>query len=216
MVKEYYADGSDKQSYFTQLNPHSFSNSTGHYSGCGATAWMNLYGWHKLNFTPTLLKGEIRENNDYTNGLTMQLHDYLHTTGIPFSRDGLTLPWLMKKGDKFARETLLHEAIGYKYRIRSFTGAVFGYRDGNWVFEIAKEYIINKKKPVIVGYLEDWHFAIGYGILETPSETGGPSTYVLKINRAWGTEGYADNHTVVSPKDIFACYGVDEFSPELK
>lgn len=51
-------------------------------------------------------------------------------------------------------------ADGYKYRVRSFAGAAFRYRDGDWVFEIAKEYIIEKKKPVIVYYFKDWHYAI--------------------------------------------------------
>lgn len=216
MIKEYYADGCDKQSYFTQLNPHTSSNNTNHYSGCGATSWMNLYGWHSLNFSPTLLNGDPRENNDYTNALTMQLHDYLHTSGIPFSKDGLTLPWFMKKGNSFAKKILSHAANGSKYRIRSFTGAVLGYRDGNWVFEIAKEYIIDKKRPVIVGYFQDWHFAIGYGIVETPMENGEGFTYLLKINRGWGSEGYAENTATISPKDIFLCYGVDEFLPLSK
>ncbi|MDF2675526.1 MAG: hypothetical protein K0R09_3798 [Clostridiales bacterium] len=211
MIKEYYADGSKNQSYFTQLNPHAFPNNTSHYSGCGATAWMNLYGWHNLNFTPTLLDGEPRENNDNTNTLTMQLHNYLGTLGIPFSNDGLTWPWCMAKGSNFAKEMLSHSANGYKYRIRNFAGAVFGYRDGHWVFEMVKEYIINKKKPVIIGYFDDWHFAIGYGIIETHMETERGSTYLIKINRGWGSEGYSENDTTISPKDIFSCYGIDDF-----
>jgi hypothetical protein len=213
VIKEYYADGSNKQSYFTQISPHTLTNNTGHYSGCGATSWMNLYGWHNLNLTPSLLKGEPRENNDYTNILTMQLHNHLRTTGIPFSEDGLTLPWFMKKGDNFAEKVLSHTVNGYKYRIRSFIGSAFGHRDGDWVFEIAKEYIIEKKKPVIVGYFQDWHFAIAYGILEIPTETEGNYTYLLKINRGWGAEGYAENDATISPKDIFSCHGVDEFLP---
>jgi hypothetical protein len=117
----------------------------------------------------------------------------------------------MAKGSNFAKEMLSHSANGYKYRIRSFAGAVFGYRDGHWVFEMVKEYIINKKKPVIIGYFDDWHFAIGYGIIETHMETERGSTYLIKINRGWGSEGYSENDTTISPKDIFSCYGIDEF-----
>jgi hypothetical protein len=212
VIKEYYADGSDKQSYFTQLNPHASPNNTGHYSGCGATAWINLFGWHSLNFTPTLFNGQHRENDDYINSLTMKLHNYLYTSGIPFSNQGLTLPWCMYRGDDFAKKFLSHAANSYKYRTRSFAGSVFGYRDGNWVFEVAKEYIIDKKKPVIVGYFKDWHYAIGYGIIGTSEENGENSTYLLKINRGWGTEGDHDNDAVISPKDIFACYGVEGFA----
>lgn len=213
MIKEYYADGSDKQSYFTQINPHTPPNITNHSSGCGATAWMNLYGWHNLNFTPNLLVGEPRENNEYTNTLTIMLHDYLGTSRAPFSDQGLTWPWNIDKGLNFAKEVLSHRANEYKYRIRNFAGAFFGYRDGNWVFEVAKEYIIGKKKPVIVGYFQDWHYAIGYGIVETTMDTGGRATYLLKIKKGWGPEGDAENDGMISPKDIFACYGVDKFTP---
>jgi hypothetical protein len=211
MIKEYYADGSDKQSYFTQLNPHASPNNTGHYSGCGATAWMNLFGWHNLNFMPSLLNMEPGENNDDINELTMKLHNYLHTIGIPFSDQGLTLPCFMYRGDDFAKKVLSHEVRGYKYRTRSFVGSAFGYRDGNWVFELAKEYIIDKKKPVIVGYFKDWHYAIGYGIIETTGENGEGSTYLLKVNRGWVAKEDTDNDLIVSPKDIFFCYGVEGF-----
>jgi hypothetical protein len=213
VIKEYYAEGSNNQCYFTQLKSHTSPNNTGHYSGCGATAWMNLIGWHNLNFTPTLLNGKPRSNNDYTNELTMQLHNYLGTIGVPFTQDGLTWPWFMKKGEKFTKEILSHTASGYNYRVISLTGPLFGYRDGNWVFEIVKDYIINKKKPVIVGYFKDTHYAIGYGIIENTNESEGVTTYHLKANRGWGPEGYVENETLISSKDIFSCYGVDEFLP---
>jgi hypothetical protein len=216
MVKEYYADGSSRQTYFTQLSPHTPPNSTNHYSGCGATAWMNLFGWHNLNYTPSLLNGDPVENNDYINSLTMQLHDYLLTTGIPFSDQGLTWPWYMGGGCSFAKEVLSHTAKGYKYRIRNFAAAILGFMDGSWVFEIAKEYIINKKRPVIVGYFQNWHYAIGYGILEFPMGEGKPAKYLLKINNGWGTEGSLENNAEISPGDLFSCYGVDEFLPVSK
>jgi hypothetical protein len=213
VIKEYYADGSDNQTYFTQLRPNTLPNNTRHYSGCGATVWMNLFGWHTLNFAPTLLNGEPKENNDYINHLTIQLRNYLHTLRVPFSDQGLTWPWFMGRGSGFAQKILSHNAVGYKHRIRSFAGSAFGYRDGNWVFEIAKEYIIEKKKPIIVGYFQDWHFAIGYGIIEIPMKNGEGYAYLLKVNRGWGSKEYTNNYITISPKDIFACYGIDEFKP---
>lgn len=46
-----WADGRNNHAYYNQIPAETPPNDTSHWSGCGATAWMNLYGWHDLNWT---------------------------------------------------------------------------------------------------------------------------------------------------------------------
>lgn len=225
---EYYdfrlANGSNNQSYFTQLAPGESPNTTDHYSGCGATAWINLLGWHDLNFTPGLLRGEHRKNDSYTKALTMQLHNYLGTTSI-ITDDGITWPWNIKNGINFVREELEFTTNGYWIRWRTGINPLewFGYHDGYWIFDVVQEYIENKKLPVIVGYFQDWHYCIAYGTMKQKRTTlfPGPFGFIqyeqawIQINRGWGPQDYDKNNAFITPSGLFASVGIDEFKPLL-
>jgi hypothetical protein len=61
---------------------------------------------------------------------------------------------------------------------------LFDYHDGYWVYELVKEYIIDKKKPVIVGYFQDWHYCIAFEVAKLKNMGVFEQSYIL-IDRAW-------------------------------
>ncbi|OQW34315.1 MAG: hypothetical protein A4E19_02320 [Nitrospira sp. SG-bin1] len=132
-------------SYFLQIPKNTPPNSNNHWSGCGATAWMNLLGWHHLNFTSSLLDADRKQNGPYIENLTMKLHDYL---------GGFTWPEDMGRGFEFLRNRLFHTS-DYWYRYD------WWITDEYWVFKVGRD-AIRKKWPFIVGYFSDRHYAIGY------------------------------------------------------
>ena len=189
----FWADGRNNRPYYSQIPPNTPPNSTPHWSGCGPTSWMNMYGWHDLNWRSSLLRGSPQYNNEYIEGLTMDLHDYLGT--IWMFGQGFTMPDDMKKGDDFAREYLHHDC-SRRYR------QDWWWTDEDWVFEVARE-IARRKRPFIVGYYQDWHYTIGYGIAECRTHGWREHSWI----RIYKPDKWIPKET------IFAIYGVNYFFP---
>ena len=165
IYRYYWADGYNNHSFFLQIPPHTRANHEDHWSGCGPTAMMNLFGWHDLNWTATLLQGTRKYNNNYIDELTMELHDYLGTSNL--FGGGFTWPENMGNGFSFAKEQLEHDL---SYWLRFDYGLS---TDEAWVFEVARD-MARKKRPFIVLYNDGFlglpkHYAIGCGIAEDKS-----------------------------------------------
>jgi hypothetical protein len=175
----FWADGYNSHPYFTQIPKNTAPNNNDHASGCGPTSWMNIFGWHDLNWCNTILNGSQTTNNDYIRNLTMKLHDRLGTYEPWWTFDsdqGFTWPEDMEKGYAFSKDTLQH-SCSYWFRHDWWN------TDEQWVFEVARD-ALRKKRPVIVGYYEDWHYAIAYGIAEC-SKHGWKEHSWLRIYPAW-------------------------------
>jgi hypothetical protein len=203
--KYFWADGYSSHTYFLQLSKNSPPNNNDHASGCGPTAWMNLYGWHDINWRASLLSGSQTTNNPYIENLTMDLHDYLGTFEPWWTLgadQGFTWPKDMKKGLKFAKSRFLHDS-SYWYRYDWWN------TDEPWVFEVARD-SARKKRPFIVGYYEDWHYAIGYGIAEC-TKHGWKKHSWIKIYPAWRTNDSQNKWIPIGT--IFGIYAAYDFSP---
>lgn len=202
-VREHFsADGSTNHPYYLQIPKNTPPNDNNHKSGCGATAWMNIFGWHDLNWIPELLTGQQIYNNSYIKNLTMELHDYLGTFAWPFSDKGFTWPGDMPKGYNFARERLYHD-YSYWYRYDWWN------TDENWVFEVARS-LARAKRPFIVGFFQNLHYAIGYQIAECKTH-GWKKHSMIRIYPALKKD---DSKNKWIPKGtIFAIYGVYDFVP---
>ena len=204
----YWADGYNNHPYFLQIPKNTPPNNNDHASGCGPTAWMNLIGWHDLNWTPDLLPGSHRYNDTYINLLTMACHDFIGTYEPWWTFDadqGFTWPDDMAKGYEFIRIFLRH-ACRYWYRYD------WWWTDEDWVFEVARD-VIRARRPFIVGYFQDWHYAIGYGVAECRVHGWREHSWI-KIYPAWSWNDSLDKWI---PKDtIFAIYGVYDFHPLLE
>jgi hypothetical protein len=201
----FWADGYTSHTYFLQIPKKSPPNNNDHASGCGPTAWMNLYGWHDINWRPTLLNGSQTSNNPYIENLTMDLHNYLGTFEPWWTLgadQGFTWPADMAKGFKFSKSRLQHHC-GYWYRHDWWN------TDEPWVFQVARDAARNKR-PFIVGYYEDWHYAIGYGIAEC-TKHGWKKHSWIKIYPAWCTNNSQDKWIPIGT--IFGIYAAYDYSP---
>lgn len=198
--KYYWADGYGQCTHFSQLPPNTPPNTNDHWSGCGPTAWMNLYGWHDRNWKASLLNGDQKYNNPYVKNLTMDVHDYIGTyePWWTFGADpGFTWPSDMEKGLEFAKSRLLHDS-SYWYRHD------WAFTDEPWVFEVARD-AARKKRPFIVGYYEDWHYTIGRGIAECSTHGWKKHSWIwLHSEDKWIPMG-----------TIFGIYAVYDFFPLL-
>ena len=145
------ADGWAERPRYRQLPAHQGPNQTGHLSGCGPTAWLELFGYHDRLRSPGLLPGDHPQNDDVIDALTMRLHDALGTSGL--AGQGFTWPSDMFKGYEFARTDLGHYADGAGRQAWFDT-------DESWVYEVARASMA-AGLPFIVGYYEDWHYALG-------------------------------------------------------
>lgn len=199
----FWADGYSSHSYFTQISKNTPPNNNDHASGCGPTGWMNTYGWHDLNWCNTILNGSPTTNDDYIRNLTMQLHDTLGTYEPWWTFDsdqGFTWPADMSKGIAFTKSAL-HHGCSYWYRHDWWN------TDEEWVFEVARD-ALRRKRPVIVGYYEDWHYAIAYGIAEC-TKHGWRDHSWLRIYPAWSQN---DNQNKWIPMGtIFGIWAVYDF-----
>jgi hypothetical protein len=199
----FWADGRFNHTYFLQISENTPPNNNDHASGCGGTAWLNIIGWHNLNWTPNLLTGSPKYNNAYIKELTMACHDHIGTYEPWFTFDadqGFTWPDDMPKGYDFIR-THLHHNCNYWWRQDWWN------TDEAWVFEVARD-VIRAKRPFIVGYYQDWHYAIGYGVAECQTHGWDDDSWI-RIYPAW--PGNWDKWIPLST--IFAIYGVYSFSP---
>lgn len=196
----FWADGYGNHPYYLQIPKNTHPNNNDHSSGCGANAWMNLFGWHDLNWTEELLPDEHKYNDGYINEMTMKLHDYLGTFAWPFSDQGFTWPDDMTSGYNFARIHLINYS-GYSYRHDWWN------TDENWVFQVARD-MARRKRPFIVGYFQDTHYAIGCGIAECRTHGWRDHGWIY-IYPAWNTN---DNGDKWIPKGtIFGIWGIYNF-----
>ena len=199
----FWTDGYNNHPFYLQISANTPPNNTGHWSGCGPTAWMNIYGWHDLNWKPELLSSNHKYNDSYINALTMDVHDYIGTSWM-FGQ-GFTWPGDMVKGYNFARKHLYHD-YSYWYRYDWWN------TDEEWVFKVARS-VARAKRPFIVGYFKDWHYAIGYGIAECKTH-GWKKHSWIRIYPAWSA---TDSQNKWIPKSIiFGIYGVYNFYPLLE
>ena len=198
-----WADGNADHPHFLQIPKHTGPNHNDHWSGCGPTAWMNLYGWHDKYWSPALLSGTPMVNDSTIDGLTMQCHDYIGTyePWWLFDTDqGFTWPDDMARGLDFAR-TVLHHDCSYFWREDWWN------TDENWVFEVARS-MMASRRPFIVGYYEDWHYAIGMAIAQCTTHGWQDHSWIW-IYPAWSRDE-SDNKWI--PKEtIFGIYGVYGF-----
>jgi hypothetical protein len=204
----FWADGFANHTYYTQIPKNTPPNNNDHASGCGSTAWMNIFGWHDRNWTPDLLAGSLVSNDPYIEDLTMAGHDYLGTYEPWFTFDadqGFTWPSDMVSGYNFAR-TYFGQACSYWYRHDWWN------TDETWVMEPARD-VIRARRPFIVGYFQDWHYAIGYGVAECKTH-GWEDHAWIKIYPGWRANDSQDKW--IPKGTIFAVYGVYSFFPVLQ
>jgi len=204
----YWADGFSNHPYYLQIPKNTAPNNNDHASGCGPTGWMNLCGWHDLNWTPNLLVGARQYSDAYINTLTMACHDFIGTyePWFTFGADqGFTWPDDMGKGINFARQ-YFHHACSYWWRQDWWD------TDEEWVFEVARD-VIRAKRPFIVGYYQDWHYAIGYGVAECRTHGWRDHSWI-KIYPAWSTNDSQDKW--IPKSTIYGVYGVYSFFPLLQ
>jgi hypothetical protein len=204
----FWSDGFHNHPYFLQISKNTPPNNNDHASGCGPTAWMNILGWHDLNWKTGILAGQRKYNDPYINALTMDLHDYLGTyePWWTFGADqGFTWPDDMMNGDNFVRTNLYYDCSRWFRQDWWDT-------DEEWVFEVARS-VARAKRPFIVGYYQDWHYAIGYGIAECRTHGWRQHSWI-KIYPAWNTSDVDDKW--IPKSTIFGVYGVYDFFPLLE
>jgi hypothetical protein len=144
--------------------------------------------------------GAPASNNSTIDSLTMACHDYIGTYD-PFDYgDGLTWPWDMPDGYNFVRDNL---GFGCDYRYDWLD------LDINSMFEVARDQIINYKNPVIVGYFQDWHYAIGYAIAENRACGWKADSWI----RIYPNPSRNPTDKWIFKDGIFAVYGVYDFYP---
>lgn len=198
-----WADGREQHPHFLQIPKHSGPNHNDHWSGCGPTAWMNLFGWHDKYWSPNLLAGSPMVNDSAIENLTMQCHDSIGTYEPWWTFDsdqGFTWPDDMARGLDFAR-TVLHHDCSYFWRQDWWD------TDEDWVFEVARS-VMASRRPFIVGYYQDWHYAIGMGIAQCTTHGWRDHSWIW-IYPAWSRDE-SDNKWI--PKEtIFGIYGVYDF-----
>lgn len=204
----YYAWGWWFHPYFRQIAANTPPNNTDHKSGCGPTAWMNIYGWHNLHWAPSVLDGWPDENNSYIRELTMDLHDRLGTFNV--LGYGFTWPEDMEKGIDFVQGKLRHDCsywLRYDYGVST---------DEPWVFRVARD-AAREQLPFIVGYSYgtlgiNQHYGIGYGIAEENGNWRNNSW--IYVYPATSTNG--DDDKWINMASIFAIYAVYTLKPYNK
>ncbi|MBI2571470.1 MAG: carbohydrate binding domain-containing protein [Candidatus Schekmanbacteria bacterium] len=193
--------------YFKQLPGDHDPNPNSYYSGCSATSWMNLIGWYDLHWKPGILTGAHEQNispdDSYINDMTVELSEYLGVAMAPFDWDaGFLWPADMELGYSFIRDRLDHDPSG-SYRQDWFD------TDENWVYEVARSYLIDKQLPVTVGYYEDWHYTTAFGIAEDSSDWEGDA--YLWIHPNWNESESQDKW--ITKETIFGIWGLSAVRP---
>jgi len=155
------ADGWQNRFRFAQLKPNDPVNHYPFYSGCGGAAWLNLFAWHDLAWTPTLLKennlGDINWTSEFTEEFGAEhlnaLADALGTFSPPFSDQGATFPWDMDQGLNYAVSALRHKPyFAYTWALPFDSDAA----------RLAYHSIVVDRKPVIIGYWSDVHYDVAW------------------------------------------------------
>ncbi len=190
--------------YILQLSANTGVNHTNCASGCGPTAWINIYAWHRLNsfFAPVEYS---KYNTTWIDEQTMELRSYLRTRRL--FCNGFTWHYRMGRGIPFA-ETAYNLGAFYHWR-----WSLFGWvrnSDSAWVFQVAREMAKIYEGPFVVGYFSDWHYAVGYAIAECRGHGWRRHSWAY-IYPAWSRND-SDNKWI-NKRNIFGIWGVHYFVP---
>ena len=152
-----------KPARWTQVKPGEEYSDKDWKTGCGPTAFMNLFAWHDINWARSLftrgpnLPFTLGTKNDYDEyqkaGYTKHMRDYLGTFNSPGTDMGATWPWHMERGFEFARNILHHTPV-YEASYKAPTD--------DDATAVLKSGIKNYGKPGIVGYWDDVHYDLAY------------------------------------------------------
>ncbi|MCD9188596.1 MAG: RICIN domain-containing protein [Pyrinomonadaceae bacterium] len=161
------------QRLYDQINAHTGVNTSNCYSGCGATAWAMLFGWgdHRAwEQDPTWVgrSGLYRENGGYgadahaplyqdagVNNMMWEIRNHIGTFCAFGS--GATLPSTMWKASYYLS--------GRTYTTLSTNYNIFGF-GLPWLRDQARDSIVNRDVPAIIGTGFLSHYPLAYGYQE--------------------------------------------------
>lgn len=161
---EYSAIGYNPKLYYPQLEPSDpLNTSKGMYTGCGASAFLNLFRWHDTYWTPELIP-----NQDFYSYQPTTMAYYLNSlrdalgTFESVGDLGATFWWNMTEGVDFVAEKMGHVAEW------ATADGEPGFAD---MASFAKNALQVYGKPVIIGYWADIHYDIAYHAFQVGGET---------------------------------------------
>ncbi len=198
----YWADGIGNMPYILQMSANTSANHTSCASGCGPTAWVNLYSWHRRSFQFATGYDSSRYNTAWLDDRTMGVRSYLGTFRLRCN--GFTWHYRMRRGISYA-ESRFNLDVYYWWRWSLSTW--WRSSRANWVFEVARE-MARYRRPFIVGYYSDWHYAIGYGIAECRTHGWSRHSWAY-IYPAWRANNTQDKW--IPKSDIFGIWGIYSF-----
>ncbi|HYO84379.1 MAG TPA: hypothetical protein VES20_23445 [Bryobacteraceae bacterium] len=183
---------------FKQVKPGTQYSDKSWATGCGPTALMNLFMWHDLNWTPSVLHGDPfgTLKGDYTDlyaaANQKDLRDFIGTAQSPFKPEqGYTWPHDMYHGFQWLRERHGHRA--------EYTEAANLISSSDAV-EVAKYYLM-LGKPVIIGYKSAPHYDLAYSYHAFPNASS-PGYYLIQKDS--GAEKW------IHGDDLFYAAGMDD------
>lgn len=203
----YEAVGRGGTDRFAQVPPNTHPNDRNYYSGCGATAWVNLLAWWDLNGWANPLSGLWRDSagnrvtvpDDYIGHVTMDLSRLLGTFNPPTTDAGATWPGNMPKARDYVEDTLGYDTImDYRYDLDLFCE---NDEETQEILSLIRRGIQAHRKPVIVGYFPGGFFDIAHSHYDIG--------YKLKDHN--GTYGfhswvYTDPHGYISRNNVIGVY----------
>ncbi len=191
----------DSMPRYLQIPANTSPNTTSCASGCGPTAWMNIYGWHHLNgWSSRIELYGARYNTLQIDYLTMGIRSRIKTSRL--ACNGFTWHYNMKYGLHYARDTWnVQPYYWWRWSLRP--------SKRNWIYSVARD-MMRSERPFIVGYFSDWHYAIGFGTAEC-TRCGWDRHAWLRIYPAWRTDNRDDKW--IRKSDIFGIWGVYSFAP---
>jgi hypothetical protein len=167
-----FAGSHANQRLYGQMSSGTGPNTSGCYSGCGATAWSMLFGWGDLQASlgnPTWAQrwGMYRANGGYdadavapasmdtgVRNMTWEVLNHVDTFCNPFNDNGATLPADMDEANDYLK--------GRSGATVSTHYNVFGYHETR-LREKARDSIKNRKVPAIIGTGWLTHYPLAYG-----------------------------------------------------
>lgn len=196
-----WAAGIANMPYLLQIPGKTPPNNNRCASGCGPTAWMNIYSWHRRNFV-FVPYDSSRYNTAWLNDRTMGIRSYLGTFGI--GCQGFTWPHRMRRGIPYAESRF---GLDVYYFWRFDLGGIFRKPDTNWVFQVARSMGLSQR-PFIVGYWSDLHYAVGLGVMQCLEHTWQRHSWVY-IYPAWSPND--SQNKWIRKGDIFGLWGIYAF-----
>lgn len=167
---EFWAGNSLSQRLYRQIRPRTGPNNKGCYSGCGATAWAMLFGWADYqagngNAAWKHRWGIYRQNggkgaddvaprymDNGVNLMTWEIRNHIDTWC--WTTSGATFPWDMNEASEYLK--------GRSGCRLSTSYNVLGIHTSG-LREKARDSIINRKTPAIIGTGWLKHYPLAYG-----------------------------------------------------